>query len=245
MTAVTESHLTWRVSEVTETEPMTARAHLIRLSVPAWPGNDAGQHVDLRLTSSDGYQATRSYSLASIGDEPRIELLVARLDGGEVSGFLNDELRAGDQLEVLGPLGRWFIWTPSSDSRPRPVALIAGGSGVVPIVSILRARREAGSSAPMRLLYSVRSPDDVLFPDELSRARDAGVPVDFAYTRSAPVGMPVGRVDRERVLAVAGDPTERAVVYVCGTTAFVETVLDWLTAAGHRGEDIRAERFGG
>jgi ferredoxin-NADP reductase len=223
------------VGTVTSTRRETPTGRSIVLDVPGWPGNTAGQHVDVRLTAPDGYQATRSYSIASAGPEPRFELAVDRLPTGEVSPYLVDDLREGDQVEVRGPLGGWFVWTPA---ETRPVQLIAGGSGVVPLVAMLRSHAASGVTTPMRLLYSVRSPADRFFADELDRFE-----VDVVYTRQAPEGMPVGRVTADRLAGAVLPPG--ALVFVCGPTRFVEAVATWLVDLGHRPQDVKTERFGG
>ncbi|WP_395245377.1 ferredoxin reductase [Agromyces sp. MMS24-K17] len=237
----------WHVATVVATTRETASAARIVLDVPTWPGNAAGQHLDVRLTAPDGYSATRSYSIASAGPGTRVVLAVDRLPDGEVSPFLVDELRAGDQLEVHGPLGRFFVWQPGA-ADGRPVQLIAGGSGVVPLIAIAQARADASDGTPFRLLYSVRTPDDVLFAPELDalQATDAPLRVDLVYTRRVPDGWPVpaGRIDEARLLAAAIPVEDRPIVYVCGSTGFVERVADWLVAAGHAGRDIRTERYG-
>ena len=215
-------------------ETPTGRSILI--DVPDWPGNIAGQHVDVRLTAPDGYQATRSYSLASSGPEPRLQLAVDRLPDGEVSPYLVDDLLPGDMLELRGPLGGWFVW---KESQTEPVQLIAGGSGVVPLVAMIRAHAASGSSAPMQLLYSVRTPADRFFTDELERLDN----VTYAYTRSGPADAPIGRLTKER-LAAAVLPVGAA-VFVCGPTGFVEAVASWLVELGHDASLIKTERFGG
>jgi ferredoxin-NADP reductase len=240
----------WHVGTVASADLETPSARRVVLDVPTWPGNVAGQHLDVRLTAPDGYQATRSYSLASSGPAPSVELVVAEVPNGEVSPFLVHDLAVGDQVELHGPLGAFFVWRPpASDSDGmRPVQLVAGGSGVVPLVSIARAHAAAGDATPMRLLYSVRTPEDVFFPDELAKAADSGLlQLDVVYTRSTPPGWaePAGRLTHtgleQRVVPAAEDP----LVFVCGPTAFVEAVADWLVTLGHRPASIRTERFGG
>lgn len=237
----------WQVATVTEAEALTPDARRIVLDVPTWPGNVAGQHIDLRLTAENGYQATRSYSLASAGPAQQIELAVDRVHDGEVSPFLVDDLSVGDQLELEGPLGGWFIWKPDSD--PRPVQLIAGGSGVVPFIGMLRAHAAAGETAPMRLLYALRTPDDVFFRDELDRiaSDDADATVDFAFSRRTPDDWPdpPGRVSLKLLADHTVTAESRPRLFVCGSTGFVEAVLTWLIELGHASKDIHAERFGG
>ncbi|WP_308220604.1 ferredoxin reductase [Humibacter sp. RRB41] len=243
------AHAAWHVATVSATHPETPSARRIVLDIPDWPGNLAGQHVDVRLTAEDGYQASRSYSIASSGDAPSIELAVDRVASGEVSPYLVDDLMVGDQLEVRGPLGGWFVWRP--DPAHRPVQLIAGGSGVVPIAAIVRAHRAALDVTPLRLLYAVRTPDDVFFRSELDReAADPGptaVHVDYVFSRRAPDGAPrpAGRLTRELLGELVLPPQQNPLVFVCGSTPFVERVLGWLKELGHEVDDVRAERFGG
>lgn len=240
----------WHVADVVETARETSTAARITLDVEGWPGNLPGQHLDVRLTAEDGYTATRSYSIASSGDGSRVVLAVDRLPDGEVSPFLVDELRAGDRLEVHGPLGAFFVWRPPTDGAAgRPVQLIAGGSGIVPLYAIARAHVAAADATEFRLLYSVRTPDDVFFADELERLRRADAPleVEFVYTRRAPTGSgaPIGRVTRERIAATGISAESRPLVFVCGSTGFVERVASWLIELGHEQSAIRTERYGG
>lgn len=232
----------WRVATVTSTRPTGSRGRVLELAVEDWPGNIAGQHVDVRLTAEDGYQAVRSYSLASSGTASAIELAVDELPDGEVSPYLVEDVLPGDQLEVRGPIGGYFVWTPD---RPEPVQLIAGGSGVVPMIAIARAH--VGSSAPLRLLYSVRTPADAFYSEELGALADADFRIDWAYTRSAPAdgARPPGRVDAATIAEATLPPSDHPTVYVCGPTGFVETVADLLVAAGHPPDRIHTERFGG
>ncbi|MET0975604.1 MAG: ferredoxin reductase [Leifsonia sp.] len=237
----------WRVGTVSAIDPETPSAKRITLDVEGWPGNIAGQHLDVRLTAPDGYSATRSYSIASAGPGTTVDLAVDKLPSGEVSPFLVDELMVGDRLEIHGPLGGWFVWEP--DSAPgRPVQLIGGGSGVVPLVAMIRSHLAAEDATPFRLLYSVRTPDDVFFSDVL--AEDTGLPglrVDLIYTRRAPDGWPVtpARITREVVESSVFSASENPRIYLCGSTVFVETVAGWLTDLGHDPRSIRTERFGG
>lgn len=237
----------WHVGTVSSVVSETPSARRVVLDVPTWPGNAAGQHLDVRLTAPDGYQATRSYSLASSGPEPSVELVVAEVPNGEVSPFLVHDLAVGDQVEVHGPLGAFFVWRPPAPNSVgvRPVQLIAGGSGVVPLMAILRAHVAAGDPTPMRLLYSVRTPGDVFFGSELESVASARV--DIVYTRATPLGWaePPGRLTHTglalQVFPAADDP----LVFVCGPTAFVEAVAQWLVELEHRPTSIRTERFGG
>lgn len=235
---------------VTAIAPQTPTSRSIDLEVPGWPGNLAGQHLDLRLTAPDGYTATRSYSIATAGAGTRVQLAVDRLPDGEVSPYLVDELIVGDQLEVRGPLGGWFVWRPPADDRSpaEPVQLIGGGSGIVPLMAMARAHAAVASTVPFRLLYSVRAPEDVFFAAELAElARSPHFDIDWVYTRTAPEGWSgsPGRVTRERlaeaVVPAALDPA----VFVCGPTGFVETVADLLVELGHPAARVKTERFGG
>ena len=240
----------WHVATVAASRPETATARRIELDVPTWPGNDAGSHLDVRLTAPDGYQATRSYSIASAGEGTRVVLAVDELPDGEVSPFLVHDLQPGDKLELHGPLGAFFVWTPPDpEEAPRPVQLIAGGSGVVPLYAMAAAHATAGDATEFRLLYSVRTPEDVFFRDELTALANAApaLQLDFAYTRRAPEGWPspAGRVTKDVIDAVTVAAASRPRVYVCGPTPFVEAVAGWLIEAGHRPGDVRTERFGG
>lgn len=243
----------WHVATVVRATPETASARRLELDAATWPGNDAGAHVDVRLTAPDGYQATRSYSLGSSGEGTRLVLAVDEVPGGEVSPFLVHDLQPGDEIEVHGPLGAFFVWTPpaaqppSAAPAPPPVQLIAGGSGVVPLYAMASAHAAAGDDTAFRLLYSVRTPDDVFFRPELAELATGPLQLDYAYTRRTPPGWPTppGRVTRERLDAVVWDAASAPLVYVCGPTAFVETIAGWLLDAGHRPERVRTERFGG
>jgi ferredoxin-NADP reductase len=232
------------VGTVTDARTETPTGRSLTIAVDGWPGNLAGQHLDLRLTAPDGYQAVRSYSIASVGDAPVVELAVDRLPTGEVSPYLVDDVLPGDQLEVRGPLGRWFVWTPEDT---RPVQLIAGGSGVVPLVAMARAHAASRSSAPFRLLYSVRSPDDRFFAEELASLESEFFRVDVVYTRQAPPGWPTrpGRVTRDVIAAATIPATDRPGVFVCGPTGFVEAVARSLVDLGHEPQNVKTERFGG
>jgi ferredoxin-NADP reductase len=245
---VTRVRPVWAVGPVTEVLPETATARRIVLDVPGWPGNDAWAHLDIRLTAPDGYQASRSYSIASSGPSQRVVLAVDDIPTGEVSPFLTHELRAGDQLEVHGPLGAYFVWRPAGfGSTTGPVQLIGGGSGIVPLYAIARAAADAGRMADFRLLSSVRTPDDQFFASELDALAAAGLRIDRVYTREAPSGWPVapGRLTRETLAAAIPDAATIERSYVCGPTPFVEAVAGWLIDLGHSPGTIRTERFGG
>lgn len=235
----------WHDAVVAATSPETPAAVRIVLHVPGWPGNLPGQHLDVRLTAEDGYQATRAYSIASSGAGERVVLAVDRVDDGEVSPYLVDEAREGDRLEVHGPLGGWFVWTP--DAAATAVRLVAGGSGIVPLVAMIGAHAAAGDAARFSLIHSVRTPADVFFRRELEAALAATAPltVHHVFTRAAPPGEPVGRLTPERLAALAPLEHPEPLTYVCGSTPFVEQVLAWLREDGHETRAVRAERFGG
>jgi ferredoxin-NADP reductase len=236
--------LTWRVGEVVETVAETPRVRTLVLDVPAWPGHRAGQHVDVRLTAEDGYQAERSYSIASAPENGRVALTVERLDDGEVSPYLVDEVVAGDRFELRGPIGGYFVWEAGHGG---PLLLVAGGSGVVPLMAMIRHRAAAGSDVPTRLLYSSRSWDHVIYRDELERLAGDGLEVVHTLTRSQPPGWSgySRRVDAELLREVAWPPDAEARAYVCGPTSFVESVASGLVELGHDPASIRTERFGG
>ncbi|MFC4138437.1 MULTISPECIES: FAD-binding oxidoreductase [unclassified Microbacterium] len=245
---MTGSRAGWHVATVLEAQPEGRTGRRITLRIDGWPGNLAGQHVDLRLTAPDGYTATRSYSLASSGQGDRVVLAVDRVRDGEVSPFLVYELMVGDKLEVQGPLGGYFVWRPPTDGAAgRPVQLIAGGSGSVPLIGIAAAHAAAGDATQMRMLYSVRSPERLFFPDDLASFEQGDAPfhLDLVYTRSAPDGEPVGRITRDWLAQVVLPADSDPLVYVCGSTGFVETVAGWLIELGHDARSIRTERFGG
>ena len=213
--------------------------------MPGWPGHDAGQHVDVRLTAQDGYTAVRSYSLASPADGDQVDITVEELDGGEVSPYLVREARPGDFLEIRGPLGGWFVWRTR---QSEPVQLIAGGSGLVPLMAMARTRADAACTTEMRLLYSVRSPDAVLYESDLARlAADSALDLTTVYSRNAPPGWPypTGRIDAALVSRVAVPPDAGPTCYICGPTGFVEMVAGLLVDVGHDPARIRTERFGG
>jgi ferredoxin-NADP reductase len=241
-TAAVRRRLTWEYADVVDARAETARARRLTLQVPGWTGHRPGQHVDVRLTAPDGYTAQRSYSIASAPAPGTVELVVDRLPDGEVSPYLTEVLRPGDELEVRGPLGGYFVW---DGTEPGPLQLVAGGSGVVPFLSMVEHHRATGSDVPVRLLYSARSLDDVVARDHLA-APPAGVEVTLALTRVAPPGWPgpTGRVDLDVLRRLALPPAVRPRVMVCGPTAFVEVVAGHLVTLGHRPEDIRTERFG-
>ncbi|NUO98223.1 MAG: oxidoreductase [Nonomuraea sp.] len=232
--------LTWRPATIIEVVTETDQARTLLLDVPGWPGHRAGQHVDVRLTADDGYQATRAYSLATApGETPA--LTVVRAPSGEVSPYLVDVAGTGDQVEVRGPIGGYFVWEPTPERRP--LLLVAGGSGVVPLRSMLRHRERLRDGTPVRMIYSVRDPGQIIYRDELEAADGE---VTFVYTRSAPTDWPepVGRVDRSQLARLVWPPAHGPVAYVCGPTAFVEHVAQILTILGYPHTDIRTERYG-
>jgi ferredoxin-NADP reductase len=236
--------LRWQTTTVEEIRDETGTARTLVLRAPAWRGHAAGQHVDVRLTAEDGYSTQRSYSLASAPAGDRIELTVQRIGDGEVSPYLVDVLEPGDQLELRGPVGGWFVWDPA---EPSPVLLMAGGSGVVPLMAMIRTRGSVMSRVPFRLLYSVRTPEDRYYVRELGPGgAQAGLDVTHLYTRSAPDGppRPAGRLTPDDVAAY-GWPAEFApTCFVCGPTGFVERAAEILVAQGHDPQRIRTERFG-
>ena len=231
----------------------TATARTIVIDVPGWPGHLPGQHVDVRLTAPDGYSAQRSYSIASAasasGAEPPVmELTVQRLADGEVSPYLTQTLAVGYPLELRGPVGGWFVWNPDGSAGARPVLLVAGGSGVVPLMAMIRERAAAGSHAPFKLIYSVRDPGAVLYAGELAQRERAGdgLEVRYVYTRTAPPGSaePTGRISATTLASAGWPPEDSPAVFVCGPTGFVEAVADLLVRAGHGAGAIKTERFG-
>jgi ferredoxin-NADP reductase len=236
--------LSWLAGEVTALRDETATARTIVLSVPGWRGHAAGQHVDVRLTAEDGYSAQRSYSIASAPDGTRLELTVQRVSDGEVSPYLAGSLVLGQPVELRGPIGGWFIWEPG---ELRPVLLIAGGSGIVPLMSMIRAREQAASAAPFRLVYSVRGPGDIIYGAELAaRAADAGLSLTYVYTRTAPpdARVRVGRISGPVLAAEGWRGRDHPAVFACGPTGFVEAAASLLTRMGHDASAIKTERFG-
>jgi ferredoxin-NADP reductase len=224
---------------VAATREETARVHTLQLDVPEWRGHRAGQHVDVRLTAEDGYQAQRSYSIASAPGDP-LEITVERLEDGEVSPYLVDDVQDGDVFEVRGPIGGYFVW---DGDEPEPVLLVAGGSGVVPLMAMARHRGRVGSAAPMRLLYSSRTWEDVIYREEFETL---GIDVVHTLTRQQPPGWSgyARRIDDELLREVAFAPSEGARVYVCGSTRFVDAAADGLVRLGYDPRWIRTERFG-
>jgi ferredoxin-NADP reductase len=236
------------VATLTTARWETPSARTLVLDVPGWPGHLPGQHIDVRLTAPDGYRAQRSYSVASAwpADGGTVELTVQRLDDGEVSPYLTDTLEVGDQVELRGPVGGWFVWR---DTQTAPVLLVAGGSGVVPLMAMVRARGAARGRQPFRLIYSVRTPADACYAEELRRRvrDDPGLDVHYVYTRKTPDGWPdpPKRIDVAALNTHGWPPDFGPDCYVCGPTTFVETAADILVALGHDPKRIRTERFGG
>ena len=240
--------LEWRVATVVDVRAETSRTRTLVLDVPGWPGHRAGQHVDVRLVAEDGYQAQRSYSIASPPEEPNLQLTVERLDDGEVSPYLCDVLQPGDGLEVRGPIGGYFVW---EIAQVGPTLLVAGGSGIVPLMAMLRHRARANASSrsllPMRLLYSVRARADVIYGAELQQLAGSGdVDVTITLTRETPADWlgRLGRIDRAMIQAVSWPPRELARAFVCGPTPLVESVATFLVELGHEPARVRTERFG-
>ena len=235
--------LQWRVARVVDSEPETDSAQTIGLAVPGWGGHLAGQHIDLKLTAQDGYSAQRSYSLSRPADGDRIELTVQQIADGEVSPYLT-AVRPGEEIELRGPIGGWFVWRPAEQAR---ILLVAGGSGIVPLMAMLRQRILLGS-AEFRLVYSVRSPADVYYTQELGHLeRDCDwLQVAVVYTRTAvpQTTRPPGRVGSGDLAVPGWTPGDGPRVYVCGPTGFVESVTTKLIGQGHRPSAIRTERFG-
>jgi ferredoxin-NADP reductase len=242
--ATVHGRLTWRAATVVETITESVRAHSIRLDVPGWPGHIAGQHVDVRLTAADGYRTERSYSIASAPEDALLMLTIERLDDGEVSPYLVDELRPGDTIELRGPIGGYFVW---EEAMGGPLLLLAGGSGIVPLYSILRHHDAVRSSVPTRLLYSARSLDTIFYRAELTRlAPGDGIDVRFTLTRAWPAAWNGyrRRIDEDLLREVAWPVAERPLVYICGPTSFVEAAANGLVGLGHDAGRIRTERFG-
>ena len=238
--------LNWQIASVTAIHDETARVRTFSLLVPAWLGHRAGQHVDVRLTAEDGYQAERSYSIGSApSDQPVIDLTVERVEGGEVSPFLHDVVVAGDRFEVRGPIGGYFVWDGNGAD---PLFLVAGGSGVVPLMAMVRQRAQNGSTVPCTLLYSSRTPDDVIYAEELRRlvARQDGLRVVQTLTRAQPAGWTgyARRIDVEMLTEVLDGTDKRVQTFVCGPTPLVESVAEALVTLGMAPSQVKTERFG-
>jgi ferredoxin-NADP reductase len=235
--------LTWQVATVVGVVAETPRAKTIAFDVPGWAGHRAGQHLDVRLTADDGYQAERSYSIASAPDGTRVALTVVRIGDGEVSPYLTGDLRPGDQIELRGPVGGYFVWEPPDGG---PLLLVAGGSGVAPLMAMIRLRAATGSDVDTRLLLSSRGWDDIIYRQELERLNGNGLTVVHTLTMSQPSGWAgyTRRVDAGMLAEVGPGPEQRPRVYVCGPTPFVEAVAEALVGLGHQPQHIKTERFG-
>jgi ferredoxin-NADP reductase len=239
-----QRRLTWQVATVTAVAQETPSVRTLELAVPAWSGHRAGQHLDVRLTAEDGYAAERSYSIASAPGEP-VTITVERLENGEVSPYLTQELGVGEQLELRGPIGGYFVWEAAVGG---PLLLVAGGSGVVPLRAIIRERQRSGSDAPVRLLYSARTLPDVIYRAELDSYADGdGIDISYTLTRAHPPGWTgyTGRMDSALLAKVAWPVDEGPLAFVCGPTSFVETVASGLVALGYEPGRVKTERFGG
>ena len=251
--AAVPRRLSWLVATVKETKDETATARTLSLDVPGWPGHQPGQHVTVKLTAEDGYSTQRDYSIASAPETDRLEITVQRLEDGEVSSYLAGFAEPGDQFELRGPIGGWFTWR---EDDPRPVLLLAGGSGVVPLMSMIRTHDEVKSEVPVRLIYSARTPADVIYAAELSeRMRVSPLSVTYLYTRAAhqvPADAGQGRGPRvyagrlnASILAEAVfRPSANPATFICGPSGFVEAASDLLVAAGYAPGTIKTERFG-
>jgi ferredoxin-NADP reductase len=229
------------VATVAEVRPETPRVKTLALDVPGWEGHRGGQHVDVRLTAEDGYQAQRSYSIASSTNAARVELTVEAIDDGEVSPYLTSVAAPGDQFEIRGPVGGYFVWDPEPGGQ---VLLVGGGSGVVPLMAMARQRAADGDDVATRLLYSARAWDDVIYRDELERLTGDGFDVVYTLTREQPPGWTgyARRVDADILAEVA--PADLALAFVCGPTPFVESVAETLVQLGHDPAKVKTERFG-
>ena len=240
-----QPRLLWRTAEVREVIAETPRTRSLVLNVPGWPSHRAGQHVDVRLTAEDGYQAQRSYSIASAPEAPHLTLTVDRIDDGEVSPYLTLEARVGDRFEVRGPIGGYFVWTRALGG---PLFLIAGGSGIAPLMAILRHRAAVDSKVPALLLYSSRTFEGIIYREELDRLAvpNSGVSVFHTLTRQQPAGWTgaARRIDRDMLSQIGIPATARPPVFLCGPTSLVEGVAQSLLTLGHQADLIKTERFG-
>ncbi len=240
--AAVPGRLTWQLARVLEVTPETGQTKTIVLDAPDWAGHQAGQHVDIRLTAEDGYQAQRSYSIASAPEDDQLMLTVEEIGDGEVSPYLTEELRAGDELELRGPIGGYFVWNANEGG---PLQLFAGGSGIVPLRAMLRHRTATSSTTPARLVYSARTLEDVIYRAELTDPT-SDVDVHLALTRSSPEGWTGhrGRVDEVLLDRATWPASEAPSIYICGPTGFVEAISRQMVARGHAPERIKTERFG-
>jgi ferredoxin-NADP reductase len=239
----------WLPAQLVGLRSETSTARTLDFDVPGWPGHRAGQHVDVRLTAADGYSAQRAYSISEPVHDELVSITVQLVRDGEVSPYLMEDMELGDQLEIRGPIGGWFVWSPSPEAPvEQPILLTGGGSGVVPLMAMVRERARLGSRAPFRLVYSARDADQVMYADELERrASEEGLDVDIIYTRDAPAGQPraPGRITEADLGTPASWPSGVAPrAYVCGPTGFVEHTIGLLLGLGYTNKTIRAERFG-
>lgn len=245
MATVQPRRLLWRLAEVVDVVSETPRTKSLVLEVPGWEGHKAGQHVDVRLTAEDGYQAQRSYSIASAPEDEKLVLTVERLEDGEVSPYLTDVLMATDRLELRGPIGGYFAWEKKDGG---PLLLVGGGSGVVPLMAMIRHRAAVSSDIPTRLLYSSRSYEEIIYREELEdlAARDVSLEVIHTLTRSWPEGWDGydRRIDARMLEEVAWSPDENPLAFVCGPTVLVEAVATALVSLGHDPARVKTERFG-
>jgi len=241
--AAISGRLTWQLAEAVDVLTETPHVKTIAFDVADWAGHRAGQHVDIRLTAEDGYQAERSYSIASAPNGTRLDLTVVRIADGEVSPYLADELKPGDRIELRGPVGGYFVWEPPQGG---PLLLVAGGSGIAPLMAMIRLRAAAGSDVDTRLLFSSRGWDDIIYRDELERLNGNGLTVVHTLTSSQPPDWTgyARLVDAEMLAEVGPSPAERPRVYVCGPTPFAEAVTEALVHLGHDPQGIKTERFG-
>jgi ferredoxin-NADP reductase len=243
--AAVRGRLNWMLGEVVELIDETPRVRSVVLDIPHWPGHLAGQHVDVRLTAEDGYQAQRSYSIASAPEERRLVLTVERLPDGEVSSYLVGELRPGDSLELRGPIGGYFVWEAHTGG---PLLLVAGGSGIVPLMAMLRHREASRAVVGARLVYSSRSWEEIIYREELERlaSSTAGPKVAHTLTRSQPPGWTgySRRVDGAMLAEVAWPPSDVPTAFICGPTPFVEAVASGLVLLGYPATSVKTERFG-
>jgi len=239
------ARLTWRRAAVLRLIDETPRVKSLVLDVPGWAGRRAGQHLDVRLTAEDGYQTERSYSISSAPAEPHVTLTIERLDDGEVSPYLTDVLHPGDEVEVRGPIGGWFTWRPEEGG---PLLLVAGGSGVAPLMAMIRQRAAVRSPVPVCLLYSSRTYEEIIFREELDRSAvaDGDLMVDYTITRSQPPSWQgySRRIDRAMLEEVAWAPEEPPLIFICGPTPLVESVATLCVGLGYTPERIKTERFG-
>ncbi len=241
--------LKWQLGTVVEIRQETPKAKSLILDVPDWTTHLAGQHVDVRLTAEDGYQAQRSYSIASPPEDEYLMLTVECIEDGEVSPYLTDELRVGDRIELRGPIGGYFVWNARDrKNEGSPLFLVAGGSGIVPLMAMIRHRANSQNTVPTKLLYSSRSYDDVIYREELDRisANDSSLVVIHTLTRRQPQNWMSyeRRIDRAMLAETAWQPEEKPIAFSCGPTALVETVANHLLELGYKPECVKTERFG-